>query len=135
MAELLDLVGLGEAHAGLVPRALSGGQRQRVAIARALATRPEVLVLDEAVSALDVSVQAQVLNVLNRLQRFLGTAYLFVTHDLGVVRQIAHDVVVLRAGRIVEAGPVDAVLGDPQHEYTQLLLASTSRPGWVPVAR
>lgn len=91
--------------------------------------------LDEAVSALDVSVQAQVLNVLNRLQRFLGTAYLFVTHDLGVVRQIAHDVVVVRAGRIVEAGPVDAVLGDPQHEYAQLLLASTPLPGWVPVAR
>ena len=135
VADLLAMVGLGPTHADLTPRSLSGGQRQRVAIARALALSPDVLVLDEAVSALDVSVQAQVLNVLNRLQRDLGTAYLFVTHDLAVVRQIAHDVVVLRHGRVVEAGPVDDVLDRPREDYTRLLLDSTPRPGWRPVGR
>ncbi|MBZ5737091.1 ABC transporter ATP-binding protein [Nocardioides mangrovi] len=132
--ELATQVGLGPTHLELTPRSLSGGQRQRVAIARALATSPEVIVLDEAVSALDVSVQAQVLNVLNALQRDLGTAYLFITHDLAVVRQVAHDVVVLRHGRVVEHGAVEQVLGDPQDDYTRLLLDSTPRPGWRPVA-
>jgi ABC-type glutathione transport system ATPase component len=131
--ELLDAVGLSQRHAAVTPRALSGGQRQRVAIARALAAQPRVVVLDEAVSALDVSVQAQVLNLLNDLQARTGTAYVFITHDLAVVRQIAHDVIVLRQGRIVERGGVDDVLGRPQQDYTRLLLASTPRPGWTPV--
>ncbi len=131
--ELLDAVGLSARHAQVSPQALSGGQRQRVAIARALAAQPRVVVLDEAVSALDVSVQAQVLNLLNDLQERTGTGYLFVTHDLAVVRQIAHDVIVLRHGRIVEQGSTDEILGHPRDAYTRLLLASTPRPGWTPV--
>ncbi len=134
-AELLDAVGLGARHAGAVPRALSGGQRQRVAIARALAAEPEVIVLDEAVSALDVSVQAQVLNLLRDLQRDTGAAYVFITHDLAVVRQIAHEVLVLEGGRVVEHGSVDEVLSTPQQAYTQVLLDSTPRHGWKPKAR
>lgn len=133
--ELLQAVGLGERHLTLTPRALSGGQRQRVSIARALAAEPEVIVLDEAVSALDVSVQAQVLNLLRDLQTRTGTAYIFITHDLAVVRQIAHEVLVLQHGRTVEHGPVDQVLDTPQDAYTRMLLASTPRPGWRPVAR
>jgi peptide/nickel transport system ATP-binding protein len=132
---LLERVGLTERHCALRPRQLSGGQRQRVAIARALAPSPQVLVLDEAVSALDVSVQAQVLNLLADVQRELGTAYLFITHDLGVVRQVADDVVVLRRGRVVESGPVEEVLDRPQDAYTRLLVDSTPRAAWRPVAR
>ena len=134
-AELLEAVGLGARHAAAVPRALSGGQRQRVAIARALAAEPAIIVLDEAVSALDVSVQAQVLNLLRDLQRDTGTAFVFITHDLAVVRQIAHDVLVLERGRVVEQGSVDAVLGAPREPYTRVLLDSTPRHGWKPVAR
>jgi ABC-type glutathione transport system ATPase component len=133
--QLLEAVGLSERHAGVTPRLLSGGQRQRVAIARALAAGPEVIVLDEAVSALDVSVQAQVLNLLRDLQRDTDTAYLFITHDLAVVRQIAHEVLVLEAGRIVEQGPVDDVLSRPRRDYTKLLLNSTPRHGWKPTPR
>jgi ABC-type glutathione transport system ATPase component len=135
VAELLGVAGLSPQHLNVTPRAMSGGQRQRVAIARALAARPAVIVLDEAVSALDVSVQGQILNLLQGLQRSTGTAYLFITHDFGVARQIADDVLVLKAGRVLERGPTDAVLMNPQHEYTKLLLASTPRPGWKPVAR
>ena len=131
--ELLDAVGLSARHATVTPRALSGGQRQRVAIARALAAQPQVVVLDEAVSALDVSVKAQVLNLLNDVQARTGTAYVFITHDLAVVRQIAHDVIVLRHGRIEEQGGVEDILDRPQQAYTQLLLASTPRTGWTPV--
>jgi ABC-type glutathione transport system ATPase component len=133
--ELLAAVGLGERHAMVTPKALSGGQRQRVAIARALAARPAIIVLDEAVSALDVSVQAQVLNLLNALQAETGVAYVFITHDLAVVRQVAHDVLVLCDGATVEYGTASHVLDEPHASYTRLLLASTPRPGWQPVAR
>lgn len=130
--ELFAEVGLTERHADALPAALSGGQKQRVAIARALAADPKIVVLDEAVSALDVSVQAQVLAVLKRLRTERGLSYLFITHDLSVVRDIADDVVVMRHGRIIERGTVTEVLDNPQDPYTQLLLASAPRPGWKP---
>ncbi|MGY0235962.1 ABC transporter ATP-binding protein [Longispora urticae] len=130
--ELLDQVGLGRREADALPHQLSGGQRQRVTIARALAVRPAVLVLDEAVAALDVSVQAQILNLLGDLRAQLGVGYVFITHDLGVVRTVTDDVVVMRQGRIVEAGPTERVLAEPEHPYTRLLLKSVPRPGWDP---
>ncbi|MEU6170495.1 ATP-binding cassette domain-containing protein [Streptantibioticus parmotrematis] len=132
VGELLDQVGLGSREAAALPRQLSGGQRQRVAIARALAVKPAVLVLDEAVAALDVSVQAQILNLLADIRRDTGIGYLFITHDLGVVRCVTDDVVVMRHGRVVEAGPTADVLADPRHAYTRLLLDSVPRPGWNP---
>lgn len=130
VAELLDQVGLGAREAAALPRRLSGGQRQRVAIARALAAEPEVLVLDEAVSALDVSIQAQILALLAQIRRDRGVAYLFVSHDLAVVRSVTEDVVVLRRGRVVERGRTERVLARPDDPYTRLLLASVPRPGW-----
>jgi oligopeptide transport system ATP-binding protein len=132
--ELFDLVRLSPALLGSLPAELSGGQRQRVCIARALASSPRAIILDESISALDVLVQAQVLNLLQDVQHETGVSYLFVTHDLSVVRQSADDVLVMQSGRAVEQGPVDKVLDAPQHPYTQRLMASVPRPGWRPGA-
>ncbi len=124
VAELLDMVGLAPALLDRHPQVLSGGQRQRVALARAIAAEPQALVLDEPTSALDVSVQARVLELLSELRTKLALSYLFITHDLGVVRVLAPRVVVLFRGRIVEAGPTALVFAAPRHRYTQMLISS-----------
>ena len=124
VAELLDLVGLPERAATLYPHEFSGGQRQRIAIARALALSPKLIVLDEPVSALDVSIRAQVLNLLTDLQKRLGVTYLFIAHDLAAVAHMSRTIAVMYLGRIVEIGDADAVALSPRHPYTRALFAA-----------
>jgi peptide/nickel transport system ATP-binding protein len=128
VAELLEIVGMRREDAGRYPAEFSGGQKQRIGIARALALQPKILALDEPVSALDVSIQAGILNLLLDLQDQFGLSYLFVSHDLSVVKHLAHRVAVMYKGAIVEQGDAEAVFGAPQHQYTKKLLAAVPSP-------
>lgn len=130
-AELFESVGLpADVYGPMLPARLSGGQLQRVAIARALAANPQLLVLDEPVAALDVSVQAQIIQLLNTLRQRQGTSYLLIAHDIAVVRELADRVIVLNGGRVVEEGETDSVILNPQHAYTKLLIESIPSPAW-----
>ncbi len=127
VAEALDMVGLNPAYAARHPHEFSGGQRQRVGIARAIITRPKLVVADEAVSALDVSIQAQILNLLRELQQELGLTYLFVSHDLAVIRHVSDTIGVMYLGRMVELGAREDIYAQPRHPYTQALLSAIPR--------
>jgi peptide/nickel transport system ATP-binding protein len=129
VAELMDLVGLDSRQSRALPRSLSGGQRQRVAIARALAASPAILILDESVAALDVSIQAQVLNLLADIRDESHVSYILISHDLAVVRQLTAETIVLCRGTVAECGPTDRVLDNPEHPYTQQLRASVPGQG------
>jgi ABC-type glutathione transport system ATPase component len=135
LRELADLVGLDDRQTRALPRALSGGQRQRVAIARALAAEPRVLILDESVAALDVSIQAQVLNLLADIHDATSISFVLISHDLAVVRQLTEQIIVMWRGRVVERGQTADVLDHPQNDYTRLLRSSVPRPGWKPERR
>jgi oligopeptide/dipeptide ABC transporter ATP-binding protein len=124
VGEVLELVGLRRGNAGLYPHEFSGGQRQRIAIARSLVTYPRFIVLDEPVSALDVSIRAQILNLLKGLQERLGLAYVMISHDLAAARYLSTRLAVMYAGKLVETGACDAVYGEPLHPYTQALLSA-----------
>ena len=128
VTELLEQVGLPEGFGRRYPHELSGGQRQRVCIARALASEPRLIIADEAVAALDVSIRGQVVNLLMDLQRRLGLSFLFISHDMAVVERVAHRVAVMYLGQIVEIGPRDAVMNNPAHAYTRRLLAAVPVP-------
>ena len=126
--ELLETVGLNTEHANRYPHEFSGGQRQRIGIARALAVNPKFIVCDEAISALDVSIQAQIVNLLKRLQKEIGLTYLFIAHDLSMVKYISDRIAVMYRGRIVEIGSADCVYNNPQHPYTKSLLSAIPLP-------
>lgn len=135
ISELLGQCGLDDRHRHRRPRSLSGGERQRAAIARALAAGPQVLILDEAVSSLDVSIQAQILNLLASLRNALGLTYVFISHDLGVVRQVSDECIVMHRGVAVESGATENILSAPKADYTRQLLDAIPRPGWAPERR
>ena len=126
--ELLETVGLNKEHANRYPHEFSGGQRQRIGIARALAVNPKFIVCDEAISALDVSIQAQIVNLLKRLQKEIGLTYLFIAHDLSMVKYISDRIAVMYRGRIVELGTAECVYNNPQHPYTKSLLSAIPLP-------